>query len=125
MCFLWQPNILALHIISDALIAVAYFAIAGTLARLVSKRADLPFQSIFWMFALFIVSCGATHLLAIWVIWHADYWLEGAVKAITAISSIATGCLLLPLLPKALALRSPHELMLINGELAKALNALR
>jgi PAS domain S-box-containing protein len=124
-CFLWQPGILTLHIISDAFIALAYFVIAGALWWLVSKVGDLPFKSIVWMFALFIVSCGAAHVLTIWVIWHPDYWLEGGVKAITAISSVATALLLLPLLPKALALRSPYELELINAELAKALNSLR
>jgi hypothetical protein len=45
-CFLWQPGILALHTISDVLIALAYFVIAGTLWWLISKAGGLPFKSI-------------------------------------------------------------------------------
>jgi hypothetical protein len=56
MCFLWQPDILSLHAISDALIGLAYLAIAAALASFARNRADLPFKNIFWMFALFIVS---------------------------------------------------------------------
>ena len=38
MCYLWQPGILALHVISDALITAAFFSIHFTLAHLVRKR---------------------------------------------------------------------------------------
>ena len=124
MCFAWQPNLLALHVIADATIGIAYFAIAGTLAWFVLKRPDLPFKSIFWMFALFIVSCGTTHFLSIDVIWNPAYWFEGEIKAITAIASIATAVLLMPLIPKALALRSPGELEKLNTALARTLGEL-
>ncbi len=124
MCFAWQPSLLALHIIADATIGIAYFAIAGTLAWFVIKRPDLPFRSIFWMFALFIVSCGTTHFLSIYVIWHPAYWLEGEVKALTAFVSIATAILLVPLIPKALALRAPGELEKLNTALARTLGEL-
>ena len=124
MCYLWRPGILSLHVVSDSLIAVAYFAIASTLAWFVSKRQDLPFKNIFAMFSLFIVSCAVTHLLEIWVIWRPDYWIEGIVKALTATVSIATAVLLAPLIPKALALRSPSELEGLNAELARTLSEL-
>jgi serine phosphatase RsbU (regulator of sigma subunit)/anti-sigma regulatory factor (Ser/Thr protein kinase) len=124
MCYLWQPGILSLHIISDALIAFAYVAIALILAWFVSKRRDLPFKTVFLMFALFIISCALTHALAIWVIWRPDYWADGVVKAITATASIATAILLAPLMPKALSLRSPRELEALNGELEATLQQL-
>src|SRR5687768_6950398 len=50
-----------------------------------------------------------------------DYWAEGLVKAGTAVLSLSTGLLLFPLLPKAMALRSPTELEQLNGELRRAL----
>jgi serine phosphatase RsbU (regulator of sigma subunit)/anti-sigma regulatory factor (Ser/Thr protein kinase) len=121
MCYLWQPGIVTLHVASDALIALAYFFIALALAWFVSKRRDVPFRALFGMFAIFIVSCGLTHVLAIWVIWHPDYWVEGIVKAVTATASVATAILLVPLMPKALALRSPRELESLNAELAATL----
>lgn len=124
MCYQWQPTILTLHVVSDATIAVAYFAIAIILAWFVGRRPDLPFRGLFGMFALFIVSCGLTHAMAIWVVWHPDYWTDGALKAITATASIATALLLAPLVPQALALRSPRELEALNAELAHTLGEL-
>ena len=116
-CFLWQPSVLALHVISDALIALAYFSIPLVLLFLVRKRGDLPFRAAFLMFSLFIVSCGLTHVMSIVVIWHPLYWLEGWIKALTAAASIGTALLLLPMLPRALRLRSPIELERLNERL--------
>ena len=41
--------------------------------------------------------------MSIWTLWVPDYALEGVVKAITAIASLATAAALWPLLPKVLA----------------------
>jgi serine phosphatase RsbU (regulator of sigma subunit)/anti-sigma regulatory factor (Ser/Thr protein kinase) len=119
MCFAWQSNVLLLHVASDALIALAYFSIPVLLVRFAERRSDLPFKPVFWMFGVFIVACGTTHVLAIWVIWYPTYWLEGGVKALTAAASLATAVALVPLIPKALALRSPRELEALNGTLEK------
>ena len=64
-CYFWRPDVLWLHVISDGLIAVAYYSIPLALVYLVRKRTDLPFQWLFWLFGLFIVACGTTHVLAI------------------------------------------------------------
>jgi anti-sigma regulatory factor (Ser/Thr protein kinase) len=109
MCFLWKPDLLAFHVTADALIALAYFSIPVFLIWVARKRGDLPFTSVFWMFALFILSCGTTHIMAIWVIWHPDYWLEGAIKWVTAISSVGTALMLIPLTPRILNIRSPEQ----------------
>jgi PAS domain S-box-containing protein len=118
MCYLWQPGVLTLHIASDALITLAYFSISFTLIHFVRRRRDLEFNWMFLCFALFIVACGMTHLLEIWVIWHPDYWLSGTVKAITALASVPTAILLLKLIPTALRIPSP-------AALSSALEALR
>jgi light-regulated signal transduction histidine kinase (bacteriophytochrome) len=83
----------------------------------VQRRADLQFKWIFLMFGMFIMACGITHVMDVWTIWQPDYWLDGAIRAYTAIVSIATAALLWPLLPRALALPSPGELERINTEL--------
>ncbi|WP_436796681.1 hypothetical protein [Escherichia coli] len=36
----------------------------------------MPFRSVFALFGAFIISCGTTHLMAIWTLWYPDYWLE-------------------------------------------------
>lgn len=120
MCFAWQRNVLLLHVASDAAIALAYFSIPLTLAIFAAKRRDLPFKPLFAMFGTFIVACGMTHVLAIWTIWHPDYWLDGWLKAFTAVISIVTAISLVGLVPRALALRSPRELEELNGCLEAA-----
>src|SRR5579885_3625526 len=84
-CYLWKPGVLWLHIMSDALIALAYYSIPFTLVYFIRKRKDIPFNWMFLCFAIFIIACGTTHLMEIVVIWHPLYWLSGIVKAVTAL----------------------------------------
>jgi signal transduction histidine kinase len=109
-CYLWKPELVWLHIITDALITLAYYSIPIMLVYFVRQRRDLPFHRIFLLFGAFIVSCGTTHVIEIWTLWHPDYWLSGLVKAITAVVSIYTALEMVHLLPQALALPSPAQL---------------
>ncbi|MCL1465919.1 hypothetical protein LAY41_16125 [Argonema galeatum A003/A1] len=109
-CYLWKPELLWLHIISDSIVALSYYSIPGTLVYFVNKRKDLPFDWIFLLFGAFIVLCGSTHLMEIWTLWHPDYWQAGLLKAVTALVSVGTAAALVPLVPKALALPSPAQL---------------
>jgi signal transduction histidine kinase len=119
MCYLWQPSLLALHVICDSLICLAYFSIPFTLLYFVHKRKDLQFNWMFVCFAIFIVACGATHLMEIWVIWHPTYWLSGSIKAVTALASVPTAILLVKLVPQTLQLPSPSALRSANEELER------
>jgi signal transduction histidine kinase len=120
-CLMWHPGLIWTHVISDALIAAAYFSIPIALVTLVRKRPDVAFGKMFWLFALFILSCGLTHLMGIWNLWNGDYAAEATIKAITAAASVPTAILLWPLLPRALAIPSPSMLQKSNDELAAAL----
>ena len=99
-----------LHIASDSLIALAYATIPVTLVYFIRKRRDLPFNWMFICFGVFILACGATHAMDVWTLWHATYWLSGAVKVVTAAASVGTAILLVQLVPRALALPSPEAL---------------
>ncbi len=110
MCYLWRPGVLGLHLVSDLLIALAYLSIPFTLLYFVHKRRDLKFNWMFVCFAVFIIACGATHLMEILVIWHPVYWLSGAIKAVTALASMPTAILLVRLVPTALAIPNPAAL---------------
>ncbi len=118
MCLLWRTDIVALHVLADGLIALAYFSIPVALAAFVRRRPMLRHRGVVLMFAAFILMCGATHLVAIWTLWHADYALQGLVKAATAVISIATAVSLWRLMPSLLALPTPSELGLANERLA-------
>jgi len=118
-CYSWNPDVISLHVISDGLIALAYYSIPMTLVYFVCKRKDLAFNWMFICFAIFIVSCGTTHLMEIFNIWHPTYWLSGIIKAITAFASIVTAILLIRLVPLALSLPSPEQLRKSNEELQR------
>jgi PAS domain S-box-containing protein len=118
-CYQWNPWILWLHVISDLLITISYYCIPLVLLYFARKRRDLPFNWMFVMFGVFILGCGTTHLMEVWTVWHPDYLLSGLIKAVTAVVSVATALLLIPLVPKALTLPSPLHLQEINSQLEK------
>jgi signal transduction histidine kinase len=119
VCFLWNPEIVWLHAVSDIVITVSYYVIPLALVYFVRRRTDLPFHWMFLMFGLFIFGCGTTHLMEVWTLWHGTYRLAGVVKAITAAASVVTAGLLIQLLPQALALPSPAQLRGVNEELER------
>jgi hypothetical protein len=116
-CYLWKPGLVGLHLISDAIIALAYYSIPLTLFYFVHKRQDLPFSWVFLLFAGFIIFCGTTHIVDIWTLWYPTYWLSGILKAATAIVSLFTSIELILLVPQALALPSPLQLTQANKAL--------
>ena len=77
ICLLWEPELIWLHVVSDAVIALAYFSIPFALAIFVSKRRDVEFGWVFWAFAIFIMACGVTHVMSIYTLWVPIYGIEG------------------------------------------------
>ena len=116
-CLLWQPDLIALHAVSDAVIGVAYYSIPVALAYFVMRRRDLAAGWIFWLFAAFILACGTTHLMDIWVLWHPAYGLQGLIKALTAVVSAITAVVLWPLVVRALAFATPEQFRLVSAKL--------
>src|ERR1700728_368034 len=124
-CYLWNAKLVWLHVISDSLIALAYLSIPVTLVYFIRKRRDVPFNWVFVCFGAFILACGGTHLMEVWTLWHASYWLSGALKAVTAVASVGTAILLVRLIPQALALPSPEALRREIVERQRAQEALQ
>ncbi|AFZ36220.1 GAF sensor hybrid histidine kinase [Stanieria cyanosphaera PCC 7437] len=116
-CYLWQTPLVGLHLVSDFLIAIAYFSIPVMLLYFVFKRSDVPFQKFFIMFGAFIILCGTGHLIEIWTLWHPAYWLAGVEKAMNALVSCYTAAEMATLLPRFLSLKTPEQLEIVNGEL--------
>jgi two-component system, sensor histidine kinase and response regulator len=117
-CLRWDASILWLHVISDALITLAYFCIPILLVIVARRRKDIPFNWIFAAFGIFILACGASHAMAILIIWKPMYRLEGVVKAITAFASVVTAFLLVRLIPTLLSIPSAVQLREANRALA-------
>ena len=116
-CYLWKPELVWLHVISDALIAIAYYSIPIQLFAIARKRQDLPFNWMFLLFGAFIVACGTTHGMEIWTLWTPTYWLSGLLKLATAAISLYTAGVLMLLIPQVLALPSPAQLAIANQAL--------
>lgn len=118
-CFLWQPEILWLHVISDALIAFAYFSIPCALIYFIRKRDDFPFKGLAGLFSAVVFFCGTSHLMGIWVLWNPDYAVSGVVKMITATISVITLLVAIKVLPEALQLVGRDQLIKANKKLNK------
>jgi len=109
-CYFWRPDILWLNVISDGVIALAYFSIPITLLYFLRRRPDIPFPAMIALFALFIVLCGTGHVLDIWTVWNPLYAMQGAERAATAVVSIFTAAAMVPIIPQVLAMRTPAEM---------------
>lgn len=119
-CYLWRPDILWTSVISNAIIAIAYFSIPFCLLIFISRRQLSQYAWLVGLFAAFIVLCGIGHILDIITVWTANYPAQAIVRALTAIASLATAVALVPLMPRILALRTARELEDINAELMLA-----
>jgi PAS domain S-box-containing protein len=116
-CFSWEPGLVWLHVLSDILTGIAYFSIPVGMFYFAYKRRDLPFHYVFLLFGIFIMACGATHFLAAYTVFVADYWIEGGVKAFTALISAVSAFYFIPMIPKAIAMPSLTKSLEENQEL--------
>ncbi|MBL4537921.1 MAG: HAMP domain-containing histidine kinase [Oceanicaulis sp.] len=117
MCYLWRLDILIMHVMADVLIGLSYLSIPVVIWWISVKRPDILFRPVAYLFILFIILCGVTHLFSIYTIWTPAYFIEGGLKLATAIVSVATAVALWPLLPKALAMPSSEQLAQSNKNL--------
>lgn len=116
-CYFWQPGLLFLHVVSDAVITLAYFSIPFALYSFVRRRSDFIYNHVLTCFGLFILLCGVTHAMSVLTVWHPYYWLDGMLKFATAVVSVITAFLVWPLIPKLLTLPSHRELARTKEEL--------
>lgn len=119
VCLAWRTDLLSLHVVSDAVIALSYLSIPIVLAVFVAKRNDLVFGWVAWALGAVFVACGVAQLLDILTMWQSAYLLEGLGKALAAGAALATAVALWPLLPKALALPSAGDLRRANEALRR------
>jgi len=103
---------MSLHVVSDSLTAAAYFAIPIAIAVFVHRRKDLSLQhrALAFLFCLFILACGGTHVMSVVVLWRPYYAAEGVLKGVTAVLSLTTALVLPLLIPFLLRIPSPQVL---------------
>lgn len=113
----WTTELVTLHGVSDALIAVAYYAFAAGIFYFLRRRKDVPFPALFLLFVTFMVACGTMHLLEVVAIWQPTYWLSGGIKAVAALLALTAVVAFFRVLPRALNLPSPDLLQQTNEQL--------
>jgi two-component sensor histidine kinase len=118
-CILWRPDILALHVVSDSIIALSYFSIPLAILAFLRRRTDLldEHRRVAALFGVFILGCGMTHVFGVVVLWQPLYVIDGWIKAATALVSILTAAALWPMLPRLLNIPSPRQLAQANASL--------
>jgi len=116
-CLAWEPALLGLHVISDSVVAFAYYTIPFALIYFISRRRDLQFRGIFALTGAFILACGTTHIMGVLTLWYPAYRLDGVIKLFTAVVSILTAAAMWWAMPQALALPSMAQLEEANRRL--------
>lgn len=99
-----------LYIISDLAIWSAYFAMPIVIIRYVSRKKNIAFTRLYFLFAAFILACGATHFLDAVAFWLPAYRLSALVRFITGVISWVTVFSLVKHLPVLFSLRSQSAL---------------
>jgi two-component sensor histidine kinase len=120
VCLLWRPDLVALHVVSDAIVALAYFAIPLAIFVYARRRFDLePEQKrVAVLFIAFIIACGLTHVASIVILWRPLYGVQGLLKGATAAVSLMTAAYLLARGKRLMQLPSARALKIANDSLA-------
>lgn len=99
----WDPALIAVLVLSDGMIALAYIVIPLALLYFV-RRHDLVtldplVRRVLFSLVLFIALCGLSHVMDLVTLVVPIYWLAAYIKAATSIASVITALTLCPLLP--------------------------
>lgn len=116
-CISWSMPLILTYVVSDILIFLSYFSMPVALVYFARRREDFPYRWLLWLFAIFIMACGVTHLMGVVLLWQPLYSLDALFKAITAFVSVVTAVALWPMIPRALRLPSHEQLRRVNEEL--------
>jgi two-component system sensor histidine kinase/response regulator len=90
--------------LADSVIGFSCCCLSALLIYFAHRKQDMPFRWAFQLCGAFLFACGMIHLFG------STAWIGSPLRALTALFSLVVVALLVPLLPKALALRSPMEL---------------
>jgi signal transduction histidine kinase len=113
-CLSWQPTLIWLNAVSDAMVAAAFFAIAYVLAFFVWRRRNetlFMFRALFVGFSIFVAVCGTSQLVSILELWVPAYGVEAAVKGILTPVAAAIAAAMLLLLPRFLTMPTRVQLL--------------
>ncbi len=108
------PFLMIVMVLANALITISYSSILFFLIVFVRKRKNMPFTWMIFLFGLFILACGITHLVRIAGAWWPINCLQATADSICAIISLVAAIAVWLILHKILSIPS-----LNNNEIQK------
>ncbi len=120
-CLLWTPELIGLHAAGNLLTAGPYFALTLAILIFSHRRPDLVHRGIARLFAAFIFLCALVNLVDFGSIWVPLYGIEGALKLMAGLVSVATAVVVWPMMRRAFVLPSPAMLKAKNDEYEREL----
>ncbi len=106
----WTPKLTWLYVLSDVPLVLFYGGVFSALIYLVSDRKGQRFCWLYRLLGVFLLICGATHLVSAVLMWQFLYWPDAGTKAVAAIVFIITAIVLARIIPQVLYLPIPVEL---------------
>lgn len=101
-------GLLRLHLLSEALIALACFPISIALLRIVRSRRGFRYNIALFCLAASILACGLTYGMEVLTQWRPIFWVSVAIEASAATALVVVLVVLLRITPNILAV--PHTL---------------
>lgn len=102
-CYLWKPGLIGLEMLSNLLTALVCFTAAAVLTVFTLRQGGQRSRRFLVPAALFLLGCGLTHLMNVVVVWSPLYWIDGGLRALTALAGVAA----VLRLPRMLATQPP------------------
>jgi signal transduction histidine kinase len=117
--FLERTDLIRLHALGDALIALSYFLIPALLITVMRhSRALAGLEWALALFAAFILLCGISHALDVVALWYPAYFIQGWEKILAGAVALVTAFMLLPAVDKLKGIPSREALEAANARLA-------
>lgn len=120
-CYMWEPAVLWVHVVADAIIFVSYVLIPTELLYIYTRRLSRApdcssyqqqksiYPLLLW-FAIFLAGCALTHLFDVVNVWKPYYWYDAIARGLTATASVVTAYLLAQKIPALTGVMTEVEL---------------
>ncbi|MFC3051289.1 sensor histidine kinase [Kordiimonas pumila] len=116
-CLIWRQDLIFMHVVSDILISISYFAIPAFLYKIRKINPDIIPAIWAYLFCGFIVSCGITHVFNLITLYYPIYGISGLAKVICALISVTTAVVLAIKHTQANKIPSVNQLMKVTNDL--------
>jgi signal transduction histidine kinase len=115
----WRPELMWTHGVADAVLALAYFAMALGVARLVQRRRERTFPWVFWAAATFMFAGGVLHAMSLITLWQPFHGAEATLKGVASVVSVGTAVGFWLALPRLISMPARAQLSEANAALAE------